>query len=181
MFFSMFKISLDSLFAGMLALAGFIFTARTFIVFKLNDSFYSNDNYRNMIEELRKDGAYRHKLYTPLKNLDDTLHKSTIYCLTSVIVFFFCSIFYSYFDSGLGVQQTQDCELTIMNLYNAGVIDNITSFLGKAIVSISISFFMVVIVNVISGVKKVNLNIKDIINHWEEDHENGDETSSDQP
>lgn len=40
------KITSSSLFSGLLALNGFVFAARTFIVFKIYDTVYSDENYQ---------------------------------------------------------------------------------------------------------------------------------------
>lgn len=137
-FFAAFRISLDSIFAGMLALAGFIFTARTFIVFKLNESFYGNSSYREMIKELKRDGAYDKELYGPLKNLDNMLHKSTFMCVAGVIVFFGCTIVYSFFDS-TPVCSLKSCSITILEIYNQGITQyfnvNMGFLFGKIIIS----------------------------------------------
>src|SRR5471030_1570770 len=81
------RLTLDCIFSGLLALAGFVFTARTFITFKLNEVIYDDPKYRVHVEKLQKDGAYKRTLYEPLRNIDQSLGDATYMSLWSVGLF----------------------------------------------------------------------------------------------
>lgn len=77
-------IPIGSIFTGLLTLSGFIFTARTFVTFKLNELVYGNDCYRQEVEKVQADGAYKQNLYAPLRALDADIGKTSIRCLATL-------------------------------------------------------------------------------------------------
>jgi hypothetical protein len=86
-----FKITLSSLFSGLLALNGFMFSARTFIIFKLYETVYSKRDYKIRIDKLRNEGGYSKELLDPLKSLDRSLSSTAILSLLSLILLVFIS------------------------------------------------------------------------------------------
>jgi hypothetical protein len=91
--FSTLRLSLDSIFSGLMALTGFVFTARTFITFKLNEVVYGSPEYRQYVEKLKSEGAYSQELYAPLKQIDNSLGIATYMCLWSTIMFIIVAFF----------------------------------------------------------------------------------------
>lgn len=68
-------LSKEGLLSGLLALAGFMFGARTFLVFKLQEVIYSNRNYVAFHKKVTEQLGFNQGLYEPLNNLE---RKSTI-------------------------------------------------------------------------------------------------------
>src|SRR5690606_10849700 len=71
-------VALSSVFSGLLTLTGFMFTARTFITFKLNEVVYGKPEYQQRVEAYQADGAYTLKLYEPLRELDSKVGRTCL-------------------------------------------------------------------------------------------------------
>lgn len=175
-FFEDFKLSLDGLFTGFLALTGFIFTARTFVTFKLNEVIYENENYRAWVEKCRKEGANTKELYDPLKELDSKLSTATGMCLV-------CLILLALFACFPKLSTITPPTFTITHLYEIFLLPNYWSYLfsNKIIVaiftqkifsSITYSFVIITVIKLFDTLRSINLNIKDIIEHWEDNYKN---------
>ncbi len=179
-----FRLSLDGLVTGLLALTGFIFTARTFVTFKLNEVIYSNPVYRRRVEGFQRDGAYNKKLYTPLKELDKSLGNATLMCLLSLafLAILACipkqasnmipAIFKDrYLVEWMFTMQGWE------DLFATGIAFKIL-FL-KIYSSLSLSFLFITVIKLIFVLSSINKNIQDIIHEWENEYEN--EKSSSPP
>lgn len=176
--FENFRISLEALFTGLLALTGFIFTARTFITFKLNEVCYGNPDYQALVENLQQTGIYNRSLYAPLKNLDSNLGLTTYLCLISLIfiVIFGCLPKYSNMTIPKGFQPP--IYLTDFAFSAAGwknLIDHgmFLSVFGYQVFSCATyAILITTMLKISEAVVSINRNIKDIIEHWEEQHTN---------
>jgi hypothetical protein len=157
-------LALSSAFSGLLALTGFMFTARTFITFKLNEIVYSNENYQRYIEDLKKDGAHCAPLYLPLKSLDSTLGRTCLFCfgtLTFLVVFALMPREWgsgqSFYERLRDLRSTES-DGSITGLF---VIYQLAIWLVYSSVLLSI-------IQVFWCIARVNKNIKSIISHWED-------------
>lgn len=86
-------IALSSIFTGLLTLTGFMFTARTFITFKLNDTVYSDTDYRAWVEKLQSENSDVGPLYQPLKTVDETVGSGCLRCLYALLTILSFSFF----------------------------------------------------------------------------------------
>lgn len=169
------RLSLDSIFSGLLALTGFVFTARTFITFKLHEVVYGNPTYRTYIEGLRKDGAYDRELYDPLRELDTSLGNATGMCLVSLSLFAFVAFLPDYkeivLDSSTKVSRLYDILSSAHNL--TLVLDNPSAIIPVAVALVSdvaLLYLLFVLNQVFRTTVSLNKNIKAIIDHWEKDY-----------
>jgi hypothetical protein len=160
--------ALNSVFTGLLTLTGFMFTARTFITFKLNEVVYGKPEYRQRVEELQADGAYQQKLYEPLRSLDATVGRTCLLCFGTL----FCVLTFSFLPrewSKLGTSLFDICKA-------AGSIGNFWTaisgrFLTYQVATVSVfSVVFLIIVEVFSAIMSVNRNIRSIISEWEENY-----------
>jgi len=149
----------SSAFAGMLALNGFLFTARTFITFKLNETVYSKDSYRDDVRRYQESGDYKKKLYDPLRELDHTVGCASFWCFGVLIVL---TVFM----------------LLPRNLWEAGRLHDFWSqsfqrpclfIIFQIITWLTYSAVLASLVCVLNAILRVNHNIKEIIAFWEED------------
>lgn len=172
--FSTLRLSLDSIFSGLLALTGFVFTARTFITFKLNEVIYDSPQYRKFIEKLQKDGAYKKQLYDPLKHIDSNLGKATYMCFWATIMAIIVAFLPKpeNLDFGNGVHIEYVWQLLSQNNLNTAVSGaHITlSLIFKAFTDTSMIYFAFCLGQMIIAAKSLHQNIGDIIEHWEEDY-----------
>ncbi|TCK58426.1 hypothetical protein [Seleniivibrio woodruffii] len=157
------KISIDTIFSGFLALVGFLFTARTFITFKLHEVIYGNPAYQQHVKQAQEEGAYKKELYDPLKTLDSDLAKITLFSLVAVVIFFLFSFF-------------QTMPKGFNNLYLYEMIGDKTFYqqVGcfkaieiQLISTFAFSYFFVTFYAILKALKSINSNIQDIIDHWE--------------
>lgn len=171
------RLSLDSIFSGLLALTGFVFTARTFITFKLHEVVYGNPTYRTYVEKLKKDGASDKRLYDPLRELDSSLGNATGMCLVALALFALVAFLPDHKDI------TLDASTKVSRLYdiirsghNVKLAVNNPGALvpvGVALVSdMALIYFFFVLNQILSATISLNKNIKAIIDHWEQDYKN---------
>jgi hypothetical protein len=158
-------IALSSIFTGLLTLTGFMFTARTFITFKLNELVYDKPTYRKSVEEQQATGAYSMSLYEPLKVLDSKVGRASLQCF--VTLFFVLAFSMIPREWGQG---------------HAPLIDSCKEFIhvGQwpwkfltyefAAIFVFVMAFAI-IVEVFSTILTVNLNIRSIIQEWEKGYE----------
>ena len=136
----------DSFFSGILALTGFIFTARTFITFKLNEVIYENPKYRSLVEQLQVDQAYHKKLYDPLRNLDYKLNITTHMCLWSTALFLVASFFPKPLPVTLANKVVLDSVyLIFLNMFRGDIVITsgiITTVASKILRDFSIVYFL---------------------------------------
>jgi hypothetical protein len=171
-FLDNFRISLESLFSGLLALTGFIFTARTFVTFKLNEVVYGNPTYQKYIENLKKDGAYQKALYDPLRNMDSNLGRTTFMCLVS-IVFIVLLGFFDKFSTITFSKWFHPKYLSDFAFSKAGWIciwQNhllVSVVIYKLYAAMAFSFLLITLIKLFECVISMNRNISSIIDHWE--------------
>jgi hypothetical protein len=161
-------LALSSVFSGLLALTGFMFTARTFITFKLNEVVYGSPNYRKYVEELKKDGAISDPLYAPLKQLDTTLGKTCLFCFGTLFGLAVFALLPKDWGAGLALHErllppavgTIATPVTVLFVFY-----QLFTWLVYSAVLISI-------ICVFWCIVRVNQNIKSIITHWEDLYNN---------
>jgi len=171
------RLSFDSIFSGLLALTGFVFTARTFITFKLHEVVYGNPSYRSYVKKLQKDGAYDSELYDPLKELDESLGNTTGMCLIAVSLFALVAFLPDHKEILLN-QTTKASTLfeVVSSKTNVQLaLQNPLSLLpiGVALITdAALIYFFFVLNQIFRTTTSLNRNIKSIICHWEEDYKN---------
>ena len=172
-----FRSSLQGLFSGLLALTGFIFTARTFITFKLNEVVYGNPEYQKYVENLKKEGAYQKELYDPLRKLDNNLGTITFMCLAGL----FLTLLLVFFPEVSKIKFPQDFEPTYISdfaftkegwlkLWNYHLVIGV--LVQKIYSSFVASYLLLTILKLLQSVKSMNRNIGAIIDHWEVTYKN---------
>ncbi|ACH40240.1 MAG: hypothetical protein ACD_55C00169G0002 [uncultured bacterium] len=172
--FSNLRLSLDSIFSGLLALTGFVFTARTFITFKLNEVVYGSPEYRQYVEKLKKDGAYTKELYDPLKQIDTSLGTATYMCLWSTIMFVVVA-FFPKTEAALAVSKTISVDY-VLELFRVGGFKLLSDAnvlkptVFKVFTDASMVYFGFCVYQLIITAKALHRNISDIISHWEENY-----------
>lgn len=72
------------LFAGFLALGGFLLSLKTFIIVNIKTSLYDNDDYKKQWELSKKTNEDLTR-YGPLKELSDLLYFSILVCIISAV------------------------------------------------------------------------------------------------
>lgn len=167
--------SFEGIFTGLLALTGFIFTARTFITFKLNEVIYGNKKYQNYVEELQEEGAYKKALYDPLRKLDTDLGLVTHMCLfcllLTLVLSFFPKTTSLSFPSDFNPKYIQEIIFNpenIKKIYENGLI--VTVVIQKILSSVVGAYLILTLIKILHSVGSLNRNIKSIIDHWEEDY-----------
>lgn len=163
-------VSLNSVFTGLLTLAGFLFSARTFITFKLNETVYCKSHYHEFVEKFQDDGAYNAKLYDPLKKLDADLGKV---CLRCFITLFVVLSFLVFLPTGWQAKPTlwdtyQIWRGSTLGFFNAFKWQNIVYEVATTTV---FTVIFAIIIEIYSAVSAVNRNIQSIIAAWEEEYE----------
>lgn len=170
--FSTLRLSLDSIFSGLLALTGFVFTARTFITFKLNEVVYGSREYREYVEALKREGAYNQELYDPLKSMDKSLGTSTYMCLWSTIMFIIVA-FFPKAEGPLILANKASAEYVWEMALKISFTDFLTdmhlltSNAYKIFTDATMVYFGVCVYQMIITAKSLHHNISDIIDHWE--------------
>jgi hypothetical protein len=162
-------VALNSVFTGLLTLTGFMFTARTFITFKLNELVYGRPEYRLRVEALQADGAVNQTLYEPLRNLDTTVGRTCLFCFGTL----FIVLGFSFLPKEWSTLKTSlwDCWKAC---HAAGAPASQADALPWRFVVYQASTVFVfvlifsIIVEVFSSIRSVNSNIRDIIHEWEE-------------
>jgi hypothetical protein len=159
-------LAINSAFSGLLALTGFMFTARTFITFKLNEVVYGSDNYRGYVEELKKAGAYSDPLYQPLKELDSTLGRTSLFCFGTLIFLVGFALLPKEWGSGRSVIER-------IEPWSAGEISvkmSIRFLVYQMLTWLVYSAILLSIIRVFWCILRVNINIKRIITQWEDSY-----------
>lgn len=169
------RLSFDSIFSGVLALTGFIFTARSFITIKLNDVIYGSDKYRTYISDLKKEGAYKQNLYDPLKTIDSSLANATYMCLYAtvllVVVAFVPKL--DKIDMGNKVVFDYAYQIFLSKIDPAVLIKSkvvVTSILFKIITDTALVYFGFCLYQMLLAAKSLHQNINSIIAHWEDEY-----------
>jgi len=169
------RLSFDSIFSGVLALTGFIFTARSFITIKLNDVIYSSDKYRNYIADLKKEGAYKQNLYDPLKTIDTSLANATYMCLCAtvllVVVAFVPKL--DKIDMGNKVVFDYAYQIFLSKIDLAVLVRSkavVTSVIFKIITDAALVYFGFCLYQMIIAATSLHQNINSIIAHWETEY-----------
>lgn len=169
--FSTLRLSLDSIFSGLLALTGFVFTARTFITFKLNEVVYGSPEYRHYVEKLKSEGAYHQELYDPLKQMDNSLGTATYMCLWSTIMFIIVA-FFPKTESALPLpgKATADYiwEMATKTAFSDFI--SIKIFIPtayKVFADATMVYFGFCVYQLIVTAQSLHRNISDIVSHWE--------------
>lgn len=169
------RLSIDAVFSGLLALTGFIFTARTFITFKLNEAVYGTPTYRTYIESLRKDDPKREELYSPLKALDASLGNATGMCLLALALFAVVSFLPDYQSIALD-DSTRVRSLSAVlasRRHCALALHSPATLLPVLVATVSnaaLLYFLFVLHQVYRTSWSLNGNIKAIIAHWETEY-----------
>lgn len=172
--FSELRLSLDSIFSGLLALTGFVFTARTFITFKLNEVIYGSEQYRDYVKKLKEDGAYKKCLYDPLKQIDSKMGAATYMCLWATIMFIVVAFLPKSvsLDMGNNVKAEYVCQV----IYNADINALVATkklllpLIYKVITDATMIYFGFCLYQMVITAKSLHQNISDIIVHWEEEY-----------
>jgi hypothetical protein len=156
-------VALNSVFTGLLTLTGFLFTARTFITFKLNEVVYGHPEYRSRVAELQADGAYNQKLYDPLREIDTRVGKACVWVFVTMLCVLTFSIFpkeWSKLSTSL-VDHWKGANPAGSGMPWRFVVFQVATF---AVFSVIFS----VATEVLATILSVNQNIRAIINEWEE-------------
>lgn len=169
------RLSFDSIFSGVLALTGFIFTARSFITIKLNDVIYSSDKYRNYIAKLKKEGAYKQNLYDPLKAIDTSLANTTHMCLCATILLVVVAFIpkLDKIDIGNKIVFDYAYQIFLSKIDPSVIISSkivLTSVVFKIITDIAIVYFGFCLYQMTIAAKSLHQNINSIIDHWETEY-----------
>lgn len=168
-----FRSSLQGLFSGLLALTGFIFTARTFITFKLNEVVYGNPQYQKYVEELKNEGGYKKDLYDPLRKLDSNLGTITYMCFAglfiALLLLFFpdtTKIIFPYDFNPIYISDFIFTKEGWLKLWTNHLV--ISIFLQKIYSSFVAAYLLLTVLKLLQSVKSMNRNIGAIIDHWED-------------
>jgi hypothetical protein len=152
-------LSVDSIFAGTLALAGFLFTARTFVTFKLIDDVYKNPFYIKNWEELKQHKLVDGELYKPLKGFDEKIQHAIKSCFFALLVIFLFSMLPKHF---CGESKP------VSQLFKEDNIRGVLEFHYDSLAYDAISLFVIssvvfVLVTTFFAILKIDENIKAII------------------
>lgn len=166
------RLSLDSIFSGLLALTGFVFTARTFITFKLNEVVYGSPEYRQYVEALKREGAYKQELYDPLKAIDKSLGAATYMCLWSTIMFIIVA-FFPKTEGPLVLPDKASAEfiwelvpkISKEDLFAETHLLAASAY--KIFTDATMVYFAFCVYQMIITARALHHNISDIISHWE--------------
>jgi len=159
-----FKITSSSLFSGLLALNGFMFTSRTFIVFKLYETVYSKEKYRDRIDKLRKNGAYNKELLAPLRSLDSSLSLTAILSLLSLVLLVLISF--------IGSKPDIFDRVNVFNIVLLVPVDKIFfPIFYKILSDIVCSVMIVTFVELFYSIRSLNMNFKRIFDVWRDEEE----------
>jgi len=174
-FFQNFKIQISSIFSGLLALTGFLFGARTFIIFKLYEIVYSSEEYQDWHKESSIIATNSEPLFTPLKRLDDNLKRAISICKYSLILLGVYCFLPSPEDY---VTIATFLNKSFFEMFNSG---NIAGFFGlegsvkltfiKVFSDLVLVYFFYNVLFVFLTIKSINQNIKAIIEFWETRYE----------
>jgi hypothetical protein len=161
-------IAINSAFTGLLTLTGFMFTARTFITFKLNEAVYGVESYQKHVEALQRDGAYSLELYEPLKELDTTLGKTCLYCFGTLFAVVLFSMIPRDFGAGDSLWSRIMARCAAGDAVPSDTEQLPFSFVVYQVLTVlAYSALLSAIVNVFDAIFRVNRNIRGIINEWE--------------
>lgn len=162
-------VALSSVFTGLLTLTGFLFTARTFITFKLHEVVYSHDEYRKRVKELQADGAYDKKLYDPLREIDSIVGRTCICVFATMLVVLTFSVL---------PKEWSQLSSSAVDLFGEYTRTHapLPAWLGRFLIYqvatvVVFSIIFAVALEVFATIMSVNKNIRAIINEWEERYE----------
>jgi len=173
-------VALSSVFSALLTLTGFMFTARTFITFKLNEVVYGRPEYRERIEELQRDGAYRYRLYEPLRNLDATVGRTCLWCFATL----FIVLSFSFLPKEWSKLAPSLCDS--WQRWHHGNTSVSIAFPWRFVVYqaatvVVFSVVFLIIVEVFAAIVSVNKNIRAIIHEWEQKYLKEKDAASNKP
>lgn len=166
------RVSLDSMLSGLLALAGFMFAARTFITFKLQEVVYGNPKYQELVANLQEDGATRQALFAPLRTLDTNLGNTTSICFVSLLLFLVVACIPEAKEITLD-PSTKILAIREVFVHDHGVWLLLTSpgallvVLSKVMADTAFVYFAFCLYRIIMATVSLNKNIHSIIDHWE--------------
>ena len=164
-------LTIDSIFAGMLALTGFLFTARTFVTFKLHESVYGDEKYRRNWKQMKDEGGFRDekKLYDPLKKFDKKVGEATRFCFLNLLVILVFSFIPSWFGKA-GISITD--AWTSASTWYEGLSNHWMEVIYELLSGVVLSGIVLVIVHSFYAFLSINRNIQRIIQLWENEYEN---------
>lgn len=166
-----FQISFSSLFSGLLALIGFVFAARTFIIFKLYETVYRRNSYKKKINDLKREGAYKKDIMDPLRALDNSLS----YTIALSLISLFLLIAISLLDPPRP-EHTENLVKLIASITANGKIQYdllLTKTFFPVIYKISSDIvcasILVTFTQLCYNLRSLNKNIKSIIDTWQKE------------
>lgn len=156
----------SSAFTGLLTLTGFILTARTFIVFKLNETVYGTDAYRDLVKDFTEQGALKKSLYEPLKQLDEILGRTSLFCFSSLLYMALFALIPKHIGAGASLwDRMVEANGATTEKFTAG------HLLYQGAAWVAYTALDLSIVQGLWAVFRVNVNIKEIISKWEKDQD----------
>lgn len=164
-------LSIDSIFAGMLALTGFLFTARTFVTFKLHESVYGDEKYRKNWKQMKEEGGFtdEKKLYDPLKKFDEKVGDATKLCFFNLLVILAFSFIPQWFGkTGISIVDAW----TSVTPWYGGLKNHWMEIIYELLCGVVLSGIVLVIVHSFYAFLSINRNIQRIIQLWEKEYEN---------
>lgn len=128
-----------SLFSGMMAMAGFLFTARSFLVLNLEKEVYGKKAYRDWQAKLsREDGKSSPDPYVPFEEFDRKLGRTIWWCVSAICVLWLAAL----------VPATQ------------------APHAHRALADLAVAFVLSTIIQVACSVRSMNRNFRSIIRFW---------------
>lgn len=90
----------DSFIPSLFALIAFVFTVRTFLVFKLKDDMQNNEIAKKQVKAMKKDGIVSQDFdyFEELKKLDKLFHCSLMWFVTSILLSLMTRVLIAFFD-----------------------------------------------------------------------------------
>ena len=154
------SLAFSSVFSGLLALTGFMLTARTFITFKLNEAIYGKIEYRTRIEEFKAAGIYEKELYEPLRSLDKTIGQTSLGCFYILFVL----AIYALLPRAWGEGESAYAHIA------SNKETSVTFIAYETATWVAYTGIIAAITEVFHAVLRVNRNIHAIIQEWEDDY-----------
>lgn len=170
------RVSFDAILSGLLALVGLMFSARTFITFKLHEVVYGNPKYQDYVEKLRAEGAVCQAIFDPLRAMDKKLGYVTGVCFISFLLFLLTAILPEAKDISLDINPKFQF-LGEVFLRKGGIALLLSNPRGllvaftKIISDTATVYFAFCLYEVIVAAISLNNNIHGIIDHWERIYE----------
>ena len=169
-------LTIDSIFAGMLALTGFLFTARTFVTFKLHESVYGDDKYRIAWKEMKQTGGFASgcvgkQLYEPLRQFDAKVGEATKLCFINLILILAFSFVPAWFgEEGKSFYSLWQSAPTFTEF----LLHDTKVKIYEVICWVVLSGIVLVLVNSFYAFLSINRNIQRIIDFWETEYANNE-------